>query len=57
MQLTGSLHKARLFIFLIQLSQQFMTSLRKPLSIEAGKEGEFDISTDTELRTKIHFPP
>lgn len=50
MQLTGPLHKTRLSIFLIQFSQQVMTSLRMPLSVEAGKAGEFDISTDTEQK-------
>lgn len=32
-----------------------MTSLRMPLSIEAGKEGELDISTDTEQKFTFLF--
>lgn len=54
-QSTGTLHINRSFILLIQLSQQVMTYLRMPLSIETGKEAGFNTSTDTEHRRRHIF--
>lgn len=39
----------------MQLSRQVMTYLRMPLSIETGKEAEFNTSTDTEHKRRLIF--
>lgn len=54
-QSTGTLHINRSFILSIQLSRQVMTYLRMPLSIETGKEAEFNTSTDTEHNRRLIF--
>lgn len=55
-QSIGTLHINRSFILSIQLSRQVMTYLRMPLSIETGKEAEFNTSTDIEHKRRLIFP-